>query len=276
MKIPICFSLLLLLLNSQGCEEEEETLGFVSMSGYATEADGEQTVTINLGKKATSSIIINYIVGGSASVDGDFKILSNTSFSTDGNSSFTLTVPEGSSTASLTFEIIDDTQVEPDNESIYFQITGISDSDLSGSIQNLEYVFKVEDNDTAPANGLQVDLSWDLGDGISINSANFDLYLARKVQFNSAGDITDMELVDQALSTNAKGFETLVIDNSLTDEEYYIIIRFVKGTSDANVFLHMSQGENYGVASGRITADYVGKDIYYGPISKSGNNFSFR
>ncbi|MBA4058734.1 MAG: hypothetical protein C0490_28715, partial [Marivirga sp.] len=206
------FPALLLLLLSSGCEEDDERLGFVSTSGYATEADGIQSITINLGKKATSSIVISYIIRGSASVDGDFRILSNTSFSTDATSAFSLTVPEGSSTATLTFEMIDDSQIEPVDESIYFQITGISDNNFSNSIQHLQYIFKIEDNDLAPTNGLQVDLSWDPGDGVSINSTNFDLYLARNVQLNDDGDITSMELVDNALSTNTKGFETLVID----------------------------------------------------------------
>lgn len=269
MKNPMYFPILLLLLLSQACEEEEELLGFVNTSGYATEADGTQTLTINLGKKATSSITITYIVGGSASVDGDFRILSNTSFTTDASSSFTLTVPEGSSTASLTFELIDDIQIEPGSESIYFQITGISDSDLTGSLQQLQYVFKVEDNDVAPANGLQVDLTWDLGDGVSINNANFDLYLARNLQLNDEGDISSMELIDRVLSTNTKGFETIIIDDSIAEDEYYIIIRFVTGTLAANVFLHMSEDDDYETASGRVTTDFVGKDIYYGPVAVS-------
>jgi hypothetical protein len=267
MKNPICFVIPLLLLVA--CEEEDELLGFVNTSGSASEAEGTQTLTINLGKKATSSITITYIVGGTASVDGDFRILSNTSFTTDASSSFTLTVPEGSSSASLTFELIDDIQVEPVNESIYFQITGISDSDLIGSIQHLQYIFKVEDNDVAPTNGLQVDLTWNLGDGVSINNANFDLYLARNVQLNNEGDIISMELVDQVLSTNTKGFETIVINDSIADDEYYVIVRFVKGTLTANVFLHLSHDEDYEIASGRVTTDFVGEDIYYGPIAVS-------
>ncbi len=275
MKI-ITFSILVLLLVSAACEEETETTGFLVTSGTASEAAGTQTITINLGKTVTSSVTITYIVGGTASVDADYKILSNTNYYTDTNSSFTLTVPEGNSTATLTFELIDDIQVEPVDESIFFQITGISDTDLAGAIQNTQYFFAVEDNDMPPATGLQVDLSWYLEDGISVNNANFDLYLARDVQVNEDGDITAMELLDGVRSANTKGFETFVMEETLSDDEYYIIIRFVKGTMDANVFLHMCQGNDYGVASGWVTTDYVGKDIYYGPVTKTGNNFVFR
>jgi hypothetical protein len=295
---PLLFIVLLWLL--QGCEEEEPVLGFVTGSGQASEADGTQTVSINLGKKVTSDVTLTYMVGGTAALDGDYKILSTTNFFS--NSSFSVIVPKGQSTASITFQLIDDAQVEPAeefccplshslllfyglidgaqlepiDESIYFQITGISDSQLSKSLQRLQYQFNVQDNDLPPTNGLQVDLSWNLGDGISINNANFDLYLACNVQLNDHGDITAMELVDEVSGINLKGFETMVANYTLKDQKYYLIIRFAEGTSDATVFLHMSQGEEYGVASGRVTKDYLGKDIYYGPISKNGNTFSFR
>lgn len=265
--IFICFLLVL------ACEEEETGIGFEIASGIGKEGDGTQTITINLGKEVTSAITITYIVGGTASLDGDYKILSNSNYST---SSLALTVKEGESTASLSFQLIDDTHIEPSGETVYFEITDISDGELNASLQHVQYTFQIEDNDTPPADGLQVDLSWNTGEGVSTNTANFDLYLAHEVEINDDGEITNLELVDQLFSTNTKGFESFIINDEIEDEEYYIIIRFVEGTSDTDVFLYLSQGNEYAFASGRVTTDYVGKDVYYGPISKSGNNFLFR
>ena len=259
---------------AMACEEEENSIGFVTPSATASEGDSIQTITINLGKKVTSATTITYIVGGSAALDGDYKILSTPRFFS--SSALTLTVEEGESTATLMFQLIDDTHVETRNESIYFKITNVSDSKLNASLQQVEYILQIEDNDLPPDNGLQADLSWSVGEGVSINEANFDLYLARQLVLNADGEITSLELVDQLASTNKSGFESFTITTDIADESYYIIIRFMEGTSDANVFLQFSQGDESGFASGAVTTDYVGKDLYYGPISKSGNNFTFR
>jgi hypothetical protein len=65
------------------------------------------------------------------------------------------------------------------------------------------------------------------------------------------------------------------MDQNITDEIYYVIINFVEGTSGAEVFLHMSHGSQYGTASGHVNTNHIGKSVYYGPILKNGNTFSF-
>jgi hypothetical protein len=109
-------------------------------------------------------------VGGSAFLNGDYKILTPISLT---SSTFAAQVKSGQSTATLSVELIDDIHVEPENETIYFLITGSSDTNLNGALKNVQYVLEVEDNDTAPTDGLQVDLSWNTGDGVSVNTANF-------------------------------------------------------------------------------------------------------
>ena len=88
--------------------------------------------------------------------------------------------------------------------------------------------------------------------------------------------LTSIDVVDKPQSNGLLGFENFVINDDISDETYYVIIRFVEGSLDANVFLEMSQGSQHGSASGRVSRNYVGRDVYYGPISKTGNNFSFR
>ena len=126
-------------------------------------------------EKATSDFVINYQVGGSASLDGDYKILTPTNLSMT-LSPFTLQVNKGESKAELSIQPIDDAHVESGDETVYIFITGSSSDHLNRSIRNAQYSLKIKDNDVAPTNGLQVDLSWNLGDGVSIMVANFDLY----------------------------------------------------------------------------------------------------
>ncbi len=271
MKIALYFLFLSFFLVA--CDDTDNRYGFTTPSGVANEGDGVITIAIDLGRTVTTGTRINYIVGGSAFLNGDFEILTPASLT---SSTFIVQTKVGESTATLSIELIDDTHVEKGRESIYFFITGSSDSDLNGSLKNVQYVLEIEDNDSAPTAGLQVDLSWNTGDGVSINTANFDLFLARNVQLASNDQLTNFELVDSIRSTNSSGFESFVLPQDITDEVYYVIITFVEGTTGAELFLHLSQGSEYEIASGRVNTSYVGKDLYYGPISKNGNTFSFQ
>jgi hypothetical protein len=264
--LPLCFFLV-------ACEENEDRYGFTTPSETAKEGDGIKNITIDLGRTVASGTTINYLVHGSAFLNGDYEIRNPGSVSA---STFVVQVKSGESKATLSIELIDDNHVEEENESIYFLITGSSDTDLSASLKNNQYVLEIEDNDVAPTNGLQVDLSWNTGEGVSINTANFDLYLAKNVELGNNGQLLEFELMENPKSTNTSGFESIVLGQEITDEVYYVIINFVEGTSPADVFLYMSQGSQNGTASGHVNTSYIGKNVYYGPISKNGNSFSFR
>ena len=254
------------------CEDNDDRYGFTTSSGVANEGDGTKTITIDLGQKVTSGTTINYLVGGSAFLNGDYQILNPGSVN---SSTLVAQVKSGESKVILSIELIDDNHVEQETESIYFFITGSSDTDLNGFLKNNQYVLEIEDNDVAPTEGLQVDLSWNTGDGVSINSANFDLFLARNVELGATGQLLDFEAIDSPKSANATGFESFIMDQDITDEIYYVVINFVEGTSGAEVFLHMSHGSQYGTASGHVNTSHLGKSVYYGPISKKGNTFNF-
>jgi len=271
MKFLPYFLTLSILLTT--CEDNEDRYGFTTRSETINEGDGIKNIIIDLGQTVASGTTINYLVSGSAFLNGDYEIRNPGSVN---SSTFVVQVKSGESKATLSIELIDDTHVEEENEFIYFMITGSSDTDLNGLLKNKQFVLEIEDNDTAPSNGLQVDLSWSTGDGISINTDNFDLYLAKNVVLSTNGQLLEFELVDSTKSINTTGFESMVIAQNITDEVYYIIINFVEGTSGADVYLHMSQGSHHGMASGHVNANYIGKNVYYGPISKNGNTFSFR
>ena len=254
------------------CEDNDDRYGFTTSSGVANEGDGTKTITIDLGQKVTSGTTISYLIGGSAFLNGDYEILNPGSVN---SSTLVAQVKSGESKVILSIELIDDNHVEQETESIYFFITGSSDTDLNGLLKNNQYVLEIEDNDVPPTEGLQIDLSWNTGDGVSINTANFDLFLARNIELGTAGQLLDFELIDSPKSVNATGFESLIMDPNITDEIYYVIINFVDGTSGAEVFLHMSHGSQNGTASGRVNTNHIGKSVYYGPIAKDGNTFSF-
>jgi hypothetical protein len=254
------------------CDDTDNRYGFTTPAGVANEGDGVKTISIELGGTANAGTKIYYIVGGSAFLNGDYEILSPASLT---SSTFVAQVKGGESTTNLSIELIDDTHVEQGRESIYFLITGSSDSDLNGSLKNVQYVLEIEDNDAAPTAGLQVDLSWNTGDGVSINTANFDLHLARNIQLDSNNQLAGFELVNSISSTNSSGFESFTLPEDLTDEVYYVIINFVEGSTSAELFLHLSQGSEYGTASGRVNTSHAGKNVYYGPITKNGNTFRF-
>lgn len=256
-----------------GCREEEIESGFATTSATGNEGDGAQSITIDLGKMTTATTTITFEVGGDAALDGDYTVDEVSEYAVD--SPYTIVIPEGNTTATIHFDLIDDEQIEPRNEVIYFHIKDVSDESISKTMSRTLFAYEVVDNDSSPASGMQVDLSWTLGDNIRINAANFDLYLATTLSLKPDGEIDTFDRVEQFQSTNETGFETYVLDDTIEDRQYYIVIKYVSGTYDANVSLHMSQGSNYGAASGKVASTYVGKYVYYGPITKNGNLFSF-
>jgi len=262
-----------LALMAIACQEEPEYGGFVETTGTGSEGSGKQSVTINLGAATTLSTTITYRVGGNAALDGDYHLTSLTSYYTD--AALTITVPAGKSVATIDFEIIDDIQVES-NEVIYFEITSISDESIASNFKQASYVFQIEDNDEPASDGLQIDLSWNLGDGIRINNSNFNLYLANAITVDTDGSVTAYEAVDGVVSANDTGFETIVISKDLPDHQYFVIIDYVSGNDTAEVQVELSNTQTHRVASGRVSSASIGHKLYLGPITKTGSTFEFR
>src|SRR6187401_2055205 len=129
------------------CEDNDDRYGFTTSSGVASEGDGIKTITIDLGRKVTSGTTINYLVGGSAFLNGDYEILTPGSVN---SSTLVAQVKRGESKVILSIELIDDNHVEQEIESVYVSITGSSDADLNRSLKNNQYVLDIEDNDVAP------------------------------------------------------------------------------------------------------------------------------
>lgn len=255
------------------CQDEPEYGGFSTTTGGGMEGIGAQSVTIDLGGTTSGSTVITYRVGGNASLDGDYRITTLTNYYSD---ALTVTVPAGKSTATIEFEIIDDNQVEPGGEIIYFEITSVSDATLAANFRKRYFVYQIDDNDEAPDSGMQVDLSWNLGDGVRINASNFDLYLADTISVGTDGAVISYHVAEETASANENGFETITIPVELPDKQYYIMIEYVSGEYTAELTLQFSSRQTQRAASGRVSSTSIGRVLYYGPITKTGQVFSFR
>ena len=264
------FSIFLLLL---ACEEDIKYGGILGTSGNGTESSGAHSITIDLGAPSSAPTTITYRVGGDAALDGDYRITSITAYNSD---ALTITIPAGQSTATIGFEIIDDKQIETSNEVIYFEITAISDATIASNFKQASYVFEIIDDDEPPDSGLQIDLAWDLGDGVRINASNFDLYVADSVAVNSDGELVFFRAIDGYTSAEASGFETVVLSEDLPNKQYYAIINYTSGNNTAELTLEFTTKTSHGSARGRVSSASVGRSLYYGPITKSGSAFTFR
>ena len=177
--------------------------------------------------------------------------------------------------ATIKFAIVDDHQVESTDEIIYFEITSISDATIAENFRQTSYVFQIEVNDVAPNAGLQVDLAWNLGDGVRINRSNFDLRLADDVTVGAEGAVTEYHEIAGEQSINETGFETITIADDLPDKRYYVIINYMSGEDPASLSLQLSSGNSRRGATGHVSAAWVGRSLFYGPITKSGTSFTF-
>lgn len=261
-------------------DDESAAVGFETSEVRRTESDSVYSVRIYLGK-VTALTTVTIDVYGSAALDGDYEITIPVDSSSDilpfpGSSTASqqiVSVQAGASYAEVFFKIIDDPYVEPRAENIYFRISDISNDNVFNDLKNQDYQFVIIDNDVPPGDAMRVDLSWQLGDGISVTQGNFDMYLASNVVVTN-GQVTSHDLVEGVSSTNEKGFESYMINSAVPDGKYYVMIRYMEGTYDADTELILSKGNTYSRATARISGSSTGKDFFFGPITKSGSTYS--
>jgi hypothetical protein len=101
---------------------------------------------------------------------------------------------------------------------------------------------KINDDDVSHANtGLQTDLLWNAGSPV-----NLDLFVVNNVVITN-NQITDFDVVSS--SENASGFESVLINNSSPDGEYYLVVYYNSGTRNVNFTLNSNGPGISGVTS---------------------------
>lgn len=280
------FGTSLILLALTACEQEPESApGFASETLTTSEADGVQTVVLDLGSGPATETEVTISITGTAGLEGDYVIVPDgyqellpngltkvTSLDQTliTGSSAQFTIHAGQTSLPISIRLIDDIQVEPPQETIRFTLESPSVDNLTILNQSVE--LRIQDNDIPQTNSFQIDLSWELESGGSINGCNFDLYLATDVIF-SGNSLSHYELVPAYASAQTSGFETIWLDHSLPEGSYYVLIKFLTGNSTARVKLVLSQGSAYDVASGVVRSTQIGELFLYGPISKTADGF---
>ena len=107
-------------------DDDAPTVSFATGSHTAFEGAGTHDVEVTLNKAQTSDITVKYTVGGTAMSGSDFTIAS----------SGTLSVPRGTTTATIPVTIIDDS-VKEDNETVVLTLIDGAGYSVDGSTHTL-------------------------------------------------------------------------------------------------------------------------------------------
>ena len=250
-----------LLLAIGACDDDEETplsIDFQETSSTDSEAGSSVSAVLQLNQTAGEDIEIEYNISGNAMLNGDYRF-------TPPSSSRILA---GNTTLEFVLEPIDDPIIEEEDKVIEINITGVTGLTLPDD-EPLLYTFTITDNDELPDNGLQIDLTWNLGIGEDIDEVNLDLFLATDVVVE--GDaVTGFTLNDNS-SENTVGFESILLDNGAPDDEYYFVIFYNSGSRDVTFDLSLhSLGSDSSSSAGSFTKNDVGGAVFFGPIVKDG------
>ncbi|MFT3824867.1 MAG: Calx-beta domain-containing protein [Chitinophagaceae bacterium] len=217
-----------------------------------SEGVGTAAITFNLSKAPSADVKVEYELSGTAILNGDYEMATASP----------ITIAAGSTTATIQFTVYDDAVPEAD-KTIHVKLVS---SDLS--FTDTSATITIHDNDVSnAANGLQVNLLWDAGAHV-----NLDLYVANNVQISN-NEITDFDLVSG--SQNKYGFESVLLNNSATDGEYYIVAYYESGSRAINYTLNWNSPSFTDVESeGSFTTADVGYAQFWGPVTKSGSSYS--
>lgn len=245
-----------LFLGFSSCKKDSKSIPALTIKDTTqtvSENVGTANVTINLSQAPGEKVKLNVQLTGDAILNGDYSVDSATS----------LTIPAGSTTASLKFTIFNDPVVEP-MKSIHVKFT----APTSVTFTNAEATVKINDDDVSKANtGLQTDLLWNAGSPV-----NLDLFVVNNVVITN-NQITDFDVVSSSENTN--GFESVLINNSSPDGEYYLVVFYNSGTRNVNFTLNSAGPNISGVSNDdTFTSSEAGTAIFYGPITKNGSTYS--
>ena len=253
---------------SKNSDPGSATVKFTTATATYAEDKGAINIQVTLSAAQSENVVITYDWVSSDTttyLGGDFSFLTPTSF----------IINKGETTGNLQIQIIDDTQIDPD-DNLTFTLTGASGGSVKlGTDTESKFALTITNNDVAKSGSLQTDLKWHLGsvnDKTNINGVNLDVYLQYNVSYTSssitnAGDT-------QTSSKNTAGYETLFLNSTDTDQEYFIVVSYTSGTVGVSYQLTLN-GFGYTNTSGTqtLTSSESGYSVFWGPFTKSGSTF---
>lgn len=215
------------------------------------ESVGTVSATINLSEAVSQDITISYTLSGTAINNGDYQA----------DTTSPIVIPAGSKSATIQFTVFDDAVLEADKT---IEISYSSTDAVN--FNNTKTIITIIDNETDLSSlGLQTDLTWDAG-----NLVDLDLYAVTNVVI-SDGEVTDFDIVSR--SENEKGFESVFINNTDNDGEYYIAVSYASGSRAVDYTLAWTGPSINEVGDNSFLTTDVGYGVFYGPINKSGSTY---
>jgi hypothetical protein len=272
MKIQIIIFSLLIGVLTVSCNDKTatpKTVKFTAAQSTYSESSGTVSIPVSISEKETANVTVTYSWSSPSDttyLGGDFVI----------DNIGTLVITAGQTSGIINLQIIDDTQVDGQDD-IKFTITAVSggSAKMSGTASDLSTEILINDNDTAPTDKLQVDITWHLKDRTAnINGVNLDLYSQYDVS-TSGGSITDGGLTLRA-SENTSGFETIFINPADADQVYYFAINYLSGSSNLTYTLTLrGMGFNGESGNGTFASSDSGYASFWGPFTKSGSSVTY-
>ncbi|GAA0540526.1 hypothetical protein GCM10009415_22980 [Chitinophaga japonensis] len=103
--------------------------------GAEPATNGAFTISLAGGKTTAEPITIRYMIGGTATLDADYRALTGT-----------ITIPAGTGSVTVPVEVLDDREVEP-AETVVFMLNGGQSASYAFTAGNPEATVTIEDND---------------------------------------------------------------------------------------------------------------------------------
>lgn len=248
---------------------------FAATSSSFSESQGTANAVITLSGKAAQDVVVTYTwVGADTAtyLGGDFN------FTSPG----TITIKAGETQANLGVSIIDDTQIDTD-DIIRITLVSATGANISTTSAELLHAMTITNNDLAPADQLQIDLTWKLFTAgkvpLNVNDANLDLKVRTGVVV-SGNAITNAG-TDYVTSANASGFETVRLSASDPNAVYFIVVPYLAGASKVyysvalNGWGYANSPNGSNVGTDVFAPTELGAASFLGPFTKLNNTFTF-
>lgn len=234
------------------CKDEElpppATLTFASQFTLIDENEGSALIALDLDVPAHGDIVVDFTIKGSAQSGVDYETTASA------------TIANGSTTGDLAITIIDNTVFEFEREladatGILGKTVEISLARITGNAlpsvneKDIAHLLIIKENEPI-AKSLQIDLSWDSGDGTP-GDVDMDIILFYI-------DPTKGPTFLGASTSIGTDFEKISLGTPAPDGTYGLAFRYYEGMSDNVTFTSKFSAENGTLPGGVTESSFTG------------------